>query len=121
MKQASILFAPVARKDVVAFSSGVLLVLLALLLSGRVGDHGPACSEGLQEAPAGTHTAYQSTTYGWLLPAVKVEQIDCQGPPEQWGSPNTSVTWYAVGLVVALLELVAGGILMRWLIRRWLG
>jgi hypothetical protein len=107
----------VTLKDVAAFSSGALLVLLVLLLLGRIGDHGPACNTGLEAVPSVTYIAYQSTTYGLPVPALRVEQIDCQEPPAEWGRPKTVLTWYPLGLVVALLQLLLGELLGRWLLR----
>lgn len=100
---------------VFTFCAGALLVLLVLALFGRVAGHGPSCSRGLGLEPS--YNTYASTSYGWPFKALTVEQIACQGPPEEW-APKTSVVWYPLGLVVSLLELLAGGIVLYWIAGR---
>jgi hypothetical protein len=102
---------------VLTFCAGALLVLLVLMLFGRVAGHGPGCNMGLLVEPSPTYNAYASTTYGWPFRAVTVEQIACQGPPEEW-APKTSVVWHPLGLVVSLLQLLVGGIVLSWSLGR---
>jgi hypothetical protein len=106
-----------AANRVFSFCAGALPVLLVLMLFGRVGGHGPGCNMGLLVEPSPTYTAYASTTYGWPFKAMTVEQIACQGPPEEW-APKTSVAWHPLGLGVSLLQLLAGGIAMHWIVGR---
>ena len=104
---------------VFAFGIGMILVILALILSGRVNGHGPGCSMGLAPGKTfPTYTAYASTTYGWPFAAIVVERIACQGPPEQW-APHTEFVFYPLGVIVSLLQVLMGGLLLDGIVSRW--
>lgn len=103
------------RNRLVPFFIGVALVFLLLFLSGRIANQGPGCGEGLGQGEV--YFAYASVSYGWPLTVVMVEQIACQEPPGQW-APQTRVIWYPRGIALSLLQLLTGGLLLSWSVRR---
>ena len=95
------------RQRTLAFGIGALVVLLWLFLSGMVESRGPACSMGIGLP---TYLPYQGVRYGWPAVALQVGQIACQGSSED-GTPKPFVAWDVDGVLISVVQLLAGGLL----------